>query len=68
MAYLMLEVLVCVLALTIFATLAFLASVAVVLAHEGLTRAVLALRKVQLSRPSVRSLREHRIPLAERTR
>jgi hypothetical protein len=45
MAYLMLEVLICLFALTIFATLAFLVSVAAVLTHEGLTRAVLALRR-----------------------
>jgi len=68
MAYLMLEMLICVFALATFATLAFLASIAVVLIHEGLTRVALALRRVQLSHLSVRSLRQHRVPLAERSR
>jgi hypothetical protein len=68
MGYLILEVLICLFALTIFATLAFLASVAVVLTHEGLTRAVLVLRRFRVSRLSVRSLREQRVLVAERTR
>jgi hypothetical protein len=45
MVYLMLEVLICVFALTVFATLAFAVSVAAVLTHEGVTRAGLALRR-----------------------